>query len=116
AKLHEAARTVRRELGESLASIQQHDTPLFQDTTTSLEALEAYGLAMKTWRAKGDSAALPLFKRAVELDPDFAIANAGLGVLFSNLGQVALSAEYVTRAYKLRDRVTEWERFSIDSA
>ena len=116
AKLHQAARAMRSNLGESLASIKAHDVTLFQDTTSSLEALEAYGLAMKTWKSKGESAALPLFKRAVELDPEFAIANAGLGIVYSNLGQASLSAEYVTRAYKLRDRVTEVERLSIDSA
>jgi tetratricopeptide (TPR) repeat protein len=116
AKLHQAARAMRSNLGESLASIKAHDVTLFQETTSSLEALEAYGLAMKTWKYKGESAALPLFKRAVELDPEFAIANAGLGIVYSNLGQADLSAEYVTRAYKLRDRVTEVERLSIDSA
>lgn len=116
AKLHQAARAMRSNLGESLASIKAHDVTLFQDTTSSLEALEAYGLAMKTWKSKGESAALPLFKRAVELDPEFAIANAGLGIVYSNLGQANLSAEYVTHAYKLRDRVTEVERLSIDSA
>jgi eukaryotic-like serine/threonine-protein kinase len=116
AKLHVAARAVRGKLGESLASIQKHDTPLFEDTTSSLEALEAYGVAMKTWRSKGEAAALPMFKRAVELDPKFAVANTGLAVIYSNLGQPALSAEYATRAFHLRDRVTELERFSIDSA
>jgi len=115
AKLHQAARAVRGKLGESLASIQKHDTPLFEDTTSSLEALEAYGVAMKTWRSKGEAAALPLFKRAVELDPKFAVANAGLAVIYSNMGQAALSAEYATRAFHLRDRVTDWEKFSIDS-
>lgn len=114
-QLHEAAKALRGKLGESLTSIEKHDVPLFQDTTSSLEALEAYGLAMKTWRSKGDAAALPLFKRAIEIDPEFAVANAGLAVIYSNLSQPALSAEYATRAYKLRDRVTDWERFSIDS-
>ena len=114
-QLHEAAKALRGKLGESLTSIEKHDVPLFQDTTSSLEALEAYGLAMKTWRAKGDAAALPLFKRAIEIDPEFAVANAGLAVIYSNLSQPALAAEYATRAYKRRDKVTDWERFSIDS-
>lgn len=114
-KLHEAASSLRGKLGESLASVEKHDVPMFQDTTSSLEALEAYGLAMKTWRSKGDAAALPLFRRAIEIDPEFAVANAGLAVVYSNLSQPALAADYARRAYKLRDKVTDWERFSIDS-
>lgn len=116
AKLHEAARALRGRLGESLASIQKHDVPPFEATTSSLEALQAVGVAMKTWRSQGNSAALPLFQRAVEIDPNFALANTGLGILYANLGRASESAEYLTRAYKLRDRVTELERFSIDSA
>lgn len=114
-QLHEAAKALRGKLGESLTSIEKHDVPLFQDTTSSLEALEAYGLAMKTWRAKGVTAALPLFRRTVELDPDFAVANAALAGIYFDLGQPAQAAAYATRAYKLRDKVTDWERFSIDS-
>ncbi|MBI3477984.1 MAG: winged helix-turn-helix domain-containing protein [Acidobacteria bacterium] len=115
AKLHEAARSVRGKLGESLASIQKHDTPLFEGTA-SLEALEAYGVAMRTWRSKGDAAALPLFQRVIAIDPNFAVANVGLGIVHANLGQAALSAEFIAKAYHLRDRVSERERFSIDSA
>lgn len=114
-KLHEAAGALRGKLGESLASIQKHDVPLFQDTTTSLEALETYGAAMKTWRTKGVSVALPVFKRAVEIDPDFAVAHAGLAGIYYDLGEPSLAAEHAARAYKLRDRVTDAERFSIDS-
>ena len=116
-KLHEAARSMRRRLGESLASIEKHDIAMYSNaTTSSLEALEAYGLAMKTWRSNGDASAVPLFKRATEIDPKFAVANVALGVVYANLGQAALSSEYITKAYRLRDQVSEWERFSIDSA
>ncbi|MFY9647905.1 MAG: serine/threonine-protein kinase [Terriglobales bacterium] len=115
AKLHEAAKGMRGKLGESLASVQKHDTPLEQATTSSLEALQAYSLANKMFRTSGDAAAIPQFKRALALDPTFALALADLGVMYCNLDEAAPCAEYLTRAYQLRERVTERERYSIDS-
>ncbi len=115
AKVHEAGTRLRNKLGESLASIQKYDTPLEQATTSSLEALQAYSIAMKIWRTKQDAAALPLFKRAVELDSHFALAYADLSIMCADLEETDLSAEYAKKAYELRDRVTERERFSIDS-
>jgi tetratricopeptide (TPR) repeat protein len=115
AKLHEAGTRLRNKLGESLTSIQKYDTPLEQATTSSLEALQAYSMAMKIWRSKQDSAAIPLLKRAVEVDPHFALAYADLGVMYVDLGEADSSAEYAKKAYELRERVTERERFSIDS-
>ncbi len=116
AKLHDAARNMRNKLGESLISVQKFDTPLEQATTSSLEALQAYSLAEKTLRSQGDAAAVPLFKRALELDPNFAAAIVDLGIVFCNLGEEGPCVEYVSRAYQLRDRVTERERFSVDSS
>lgn len=113
-KLHEAGTRLRNKLGESLASIQKYDTPLERATTSSLEALQAYSMASKIWRAKQDVAALPLYQHAVDLDPNFAMAYADLGVMYSDLNEAGLSEEYSRKAYQLRDRVTERERFSID--
>jgi len=115
-KLHDAGVSMRNKLGESLASIQKYDMPVEQATTPSLEALQAYSAALTTKRSRGDNEALPLLKRAVALDPNFAMAHAVLGTVYSNLGDAALAAEHTTKAYKLRDRVTEREKFYIDSS
>jgi serine/threonine protein kinase/Tfp pilus assembly protein PilF len=114
-KLHEAGTTMRERLGESLASIRKYDTPVEQATTPSLEALQAYSTALRNRYSKGDSAALPLLKRAIELDPGFALAYVALGNVYSNLGETALSVDATRKAYALRERVTERERFYIDS-
>jgi tetratricopeptide (TPR) repeat protein len=116
AKLHDAGVSMRNKLGESLASIQKYDVPVEQATTPSLEALQAYSAALTTKRSRGDNEALPLLKRAVALDPKFAMAYAVLGTVYSNLGDAALAAEHTTKAYHLRERVTEREKFYIDSS
>lgn len=115
-KLHDAGVRMRNKLGESLVSIQKYDVPVEQATTPSLEALQAYSAALRTKLSRGDDAALPLLKRAVALDPNFGMACAVLGTVYSNLGDAALAAEYTKKAYKLRDRVTEREKFYIDSS
>jgi eukaryotic-like serine/threonine-protein kinase len=115
-KLHEAGTRLRNKLGESLASIQKYDTPLERATTSSLDALQAYSMASRIWRYKQDAAAVPLYQHAVDLDPDFAMAYADLGVMYSDLNEAGLSAQYSKKAHDLRDRVTERERFSIDWA
>ena len=114
-KLHQVAKSMRNKLGESLASVQKYDTPLEQATTSSLEALQAYSAAEKTWRSQGDAAAIPLFKRALELDPNFVMAILDLGIMYCNLGEERPCAEHLSKAYELRDSVTERERFPIDS-
>lgn len=114
-QLHDSARRLRRKLGESLASIQKNDTPLEQATTSSLEALQAYSLAQRTFRSRGEVPAVALFKRALELDPNFAQAHADLSVMYSNLNEYSLSMEHAKKAYELMGKVSEWERFSIDS-
>ena len=110
--LSKAATSLRGKLGESLASIQKFDVPV-EATTPSLEALKAYSMGITTQRTQGDAAAIPFMKRALELDPNFAVAYAGLGVEYSNLGQISLSAENIKKAYALRDRVSEHEKYRI---
>ena len=114
--LGEAAAKVRVKLGESLASVQKYDAPVENVTTPSLEALQAYGLGYRTEIVKRDNAAaIPLFQRAVSLDPNFAMAYARLGTNYSNLGEIARGAENIRKAYELRERVSEREKFYIAS-
>ena len=113
--LGESVTKMREKLGESLASVQKYDAPVEQATTPSLEALQAYSLGIKSKYTKGDEASIPPFKRAIELDPNFAMAYARLGVAYNNLSQAGLASDYVKKAYELRERVTERERFYIDS-
>jgi serine/threonine protein kinase/Tfp pilus assembly protein PilF len=115
-KLHDAGVSMRNKLGESLASIQKYDMPVEQATTPSLEALQAYSAALRTKRSRGDDEALPLLKRAVALDPNFAMAHAVLATVYSNLGDAALAADHAGKAHELREQVTERERFYIDSS
>jgi len=112
--LSKAAASLRSQLGESLASVQKFDVPV-EATTASLEALKSYSLGMTTASTMGDAAAIPFFKRALELDPSFALAYVGLGVHYANLGQASLAAENLKKAYALRDRVSEHEKYRIES-
>jgi eukaryotic-like serine/threonine-protein kinase len=111
--LGEAATKLRTQLGESLASVQKFDAPLPQETTSSLEALKAYSLGRKADTEKGPTAALPFFRRAIELDPNFASAIEGVGIMYSNLGQIDRANEYLTKAFNLRDRASEREKWHI---
>jgi DNA-binding winged helix-turn-helix (wHTH) protein/tetratricopeptide (TPR) repeat protein/predicted Ser/Thr protein kinase len=111
--LGRAASSLRAELGESLSSIQKFDAPLEQATTSSLEALRAFSLGDQQ-RAKGaDFDAIPFFKRAIELDPNFALAYARLAAASINIGEIEQAGEYAKKAFELRDRVSERERFYI---
>ncbi len=112
--LNGATVKLRTELGESLASVQKFDVPV-EATTPSLEALKAFSLGVTTFRAKGNAEAIPFYKRAIELDPNFAVAYASLGVVYHNLGQASLAAESLKKAYDLRDRVSEREKYRITS-
>jgi serine/threonine protein kinase/DNA-binding winged helix-turn-helix (wHTH) protein/tetratricopeptide (TPR) repeat protein len=112
--LDAAAVSLRSKLGESLSSVQKYDAPVEEVTTPSLEALKAYSLGLRTNSAKGPAAALPFFKRAVELDPNFATAYAGLSILYWDLDQFGRGAENARKAYDLREKVSERERFSIE--
>ena len=109
-----AAVSLRSKLGESLSSVQKYATPVEEATTTSLEALKAYSLGWKTRSAKGDTAALPFFKRAVELDPKFAMAYRAVSVGYSSLNELGRAAEYARKAFDLREKASERERFSIE--
>ena len=111
--LGQAASKLRNEVGESLSSVQKFDVPLEQATTNSLEALKAYSLGRKTFLEKGDVEAIPFFERAIELDPNFALAYDSLGISYSNLNQPKLGADYMRKAFDLRDRVTEREKLRI---
>jgi len=113
--LNEGATSLRGKLGESLSTVQKYDTPVEQATTSSLEGLKAYSLGLTAKDLKGDEAALPLFERATQLDPNFAMAYALLGTSHSNLGERNQAAESLGRAYQLRERVSEREKFYIDS-
>jgi eukaryotic-like serine/threonine-protein kinase len=113
--LGNAAISLRGKLGESLSSVQKYATPLEEATTPSLEALKAYSMGVKTEYAKGETASLPFYKRAVELDPNFAVAYAQLGDTCFDLNEAVRGAEYARKAYDLREKVSEWERFDIEA-
>jgi tetratricopeptide (TPR) repeat protein len=101
---------MRTRLGESLASVQEHSTPLEQATTSSLEALQAYSSAKIAMNARGGPAAIPHLQQAIAIDPEFAMAHADLGFMSWNMGQTDLGAEEVRIAYRFRDRVSDRER------
>ena len=111
--LGEAATKLRTQMGESLASVRRFDTPLPQETTPSLEALKAFSLGLRAENEKGPTAALPFFRRAIELDPTFASAIEGVGIMYSNLGQSDRANEHLTKAFNLRDRASEREKLHI---
>ena len=105
---------LRTTLGESLSTVQKYDTPLPEATTSSLEALKAYSLARKAFSEKGDVAAIPFLKRAIELDPNFAAAYNFLGVIYiADLAEAGLGAENIRKAFELRDRLSEREKLDI---
>lgn len=108
-----AASKLRGALGESLASVQKFDVPLERATTPSLEALKMYSLGVKAYTEKGPPDSLPYFERGVQIDPDFAICNRALGVAYISLGQQDRASEYYSKAFQLRDHVSEWERLAI---
>jgi serine/threonine protein kinase/tetratricopeptide (TPR) repeat protein len=108
-----AAAKLRGELGESLATVQKFDVPLQEATTSSLEALEAFTRGQQA-RSQGENAAIPYFEKAVQLDPSFARAYSTLGIVYYNLQEESLAVANVKKAYELRDRVSERERFAIE--
>ncbi|MFZ0287084.1 MAG: protein kinase [Terriglobales bacterium] len=110
--LDKAASSMRVKLGESLATIQKFDVPV-EATTPSLEALKAFSMGITAFRTTGNADSIPFYKRAVELDPNFAVAYSALGLVYSNLGQASLAEENITKAYDLRDRVSEREKYRI---
>ena len=113
--LGKAAEDIRGKLGESLASIQKYNTPITEASTSSLEALKDYSLGLQARANKGEAQSVPFFKQAIALDPNFAMAYANLGQVEANLGERQVGADYTKKAYDLRDRASEVERFYIDS-
>ena len=114
--LGRAASSLRQKLGESLSSVRSYDIPVEEATTPSLEALQAYSRALRTRYSNGDNDALPLFRRAVQLDPNFATAYTTMATIYANLGESGQSVQAARKAYELRDKVTERERLYIDSS
>jgi tetratricopeptide (TPR) repeat protein len=113
--LDKTASSLRQKLGESLASVQQFATPLEQATTTSLEALQAYSLGQAAHLRLQDPDAIPHLQRAIELDPNFAMAYATLGVAYGNTGQLERGSHFLKRAFDLKDRASEREKMYIAS-
>jgi serine/threonine protein kinase/Flp pilus assembly protein TadD len=108
-----AATKLREKVGESLTSIKKYDVPLDEATTSSLEALKSYSLGRKAELEKGATAAIQFYREATELDPNFAMAFVGLGVSYDNLGESGLGSQNMQKAYQLRSRLSERERFHI---
>jgi eukaryotic-like serine/threonine-protein kinase len=111
--LGKAASEIRSKLGESLSTVQRFDTPLEQATTPSLEALKAFSSGLKVWSTIGPVAAIPFFKHAIELDPNFALAYARLGWMYTEIGESGLADDYIRKAYELRERTSELENYFI---
>ena len=106
----------RTRVGESLATIEKHNVPLPDATTNSLEAWKAFTTAWQLMHSGKEAAAIPLFQRAVDLDPKFALAYVYLGRMHGNHGDTAISVASTTKAYELRDRVSEREKFQISAS
>jgi predicted Ser/Thr protein kinase/Tfp pilus assembly protein PilF len=113
--LGQAASKLRSELGESLATVQKFDVPLEQATTSSLEALKAYSLGNKARAEKGQTAALPYYQRAVELDPNFATGYMAAGDDYFTLGEEWRASEYYDKAFRLREHSSEREKLAISA-
>lgn len=113
--LSQIASSFRTKVGESLATIQKHNTPLQEATTSSLEALKEYSLGWEVHHSQGPAAAIPFLKRAVEIDPNFAAAHAMLALLYGHTGESGLATQTMRRAYELRNHASDEERFFIDA-
>ncbi len=110
-----AANTLRAKLGESLASVQKLTSPWMDVTTSSLEAFHAFSLGEDAHRKGSDPEALVFYKQAVELDPNFAMAYARLGIAEASMGRINMEIEYLSKAYNLREHATERERLYIEA-
>jgi eukaryotic-like serine/threonine-protein kinase len=114
--LGDAATKMRSELGESLATVQKFDVPLAEATTSSLDALKAFSLAGKASRENGVAAALPYDLRAIELDPNFAIAYAAVGSDYFTVSELGRASEYYSKAFQLREHASEQEKMFISAS
>ena len=111
--LSQIASRFRTRVGESLSTVKSHDTPLAEATTPSLEALKAYSAGWQASFSSGSATAVPFLKRAIEIDPNFASAYAALGRMYGDIGESTLSAKNTSKAYELRDRASDQEKFFI---
>ena len=111
--LGSAVSKLRGTLGESLASVQKFDVPIEQVTTASLDALKAFALGNAEFDRGREMASLPFYRRAVELDPNFAWVYARMGTIYANAGELEPAKEYTRKAYELKDRVSEREKLYI---
>ena len=111
--LGQMASKFRTRVGESLITVKKHDTPLAEATTPSLDALKAYSAGWKASFSTGSAAAVPFLKHAIEIDPNFASAYAALGRMYGDIGESLLSAVNTSKAYELRDRASDQEKFFI---
>jgi tetratricopeptide (TPR) repeat protein len=113
--LDRAASSLRRKLGESLGSVQKFATPLVEATTSSLEALKAFSLGQAEHLKLADDKAMPHLKRAIELDPNFAMAYATLGVVYGNLSEREQASDCLKKAFELKERASEREKLYISA-
>ena len=113
--LGSAAAKLRRELGESLATVQKLDIPLSEATTSSLEALKAYSIGQNAFRAQGPAAALPHHQRAIQLDPNFAVAYLAVGTDYYGMAETGRAVDFFTKAFQLREHASEREKLAISS-
>jgi serine/threonine protein kinase/tetratricopeptide (TPR) repeat protein len=114
--LGQIATKFRTRVGESLTMVQKYDTPLPEATTSSLEALKAFTAGYKVLISSGSAAAVPFYKHAIDLDPNFAMAYASLGRVYGDIGESVLSAANTRKAYALRNRSSDEERFFISAS
>lgn len=114
--LGNAASEMRSKLGESLASMQRFAAPIEEATTSSLDALKAYSMGRRTFILQGHAAAIPYYERAIELDPSFAMAHSALAVIYFNVAQPTRARENAKKAFELRERVSEREKYRISAA
>jgi tetratricopeptide (TPR) repeat protein len=108
-------RDFRKRVGESAATLQEHDVPLAEATTASIDALQAYSLGLQAQASKGEEASIPFFRRAVELDPKFAMAYAYMSLEYGSSGSTELATENIRKAYQLAGHVSDNERFFISA-
>jgi len=113
--LDQGASSLRRKLGESLGSVQKFAMPLERATTSSLEALQAFTLGQAEHQKLADDKAIPYLKRAVELDPNFAMAYATLGVAYSNQNDRLQASDYLKKAFELKERASEREKLYVSA-
>ena len=111
--LSQIASKFRTRVGESLATVEEHSVPLVEATTSSLEALKAYSSGLRLTESSGDADGIPLLQRATEIDPEFAMAHATLGLSYAFVGEWARARESTTKAWQLQDRISDREKFFI---